>query len=110
MREIRMSGSMRGGRKRAFARRACLLLYRAPNSAFLFQDDQLSTVCLIQSINSRHLPHFHSHSSWALFRPVHDEIRQMGAAISGTTSAPGTRPGGPVMNAQSPDRGSQTDG
>ena len=27
MREIRMSGSMRGGRKRAFARRACLLLY-----------------------------------------------------------------------------------
>jgi hypothetical protein len=30
MREIRMSGSMRGGRKRAFARRACLLLYKAP--------------------------------------------------------------------------------
>ena len=30
MREIRMSGSMRGGRKRAFARRACLLLYRVP--------------------------------------------------------------------------------
>ena len=27
MREIRTSGSMRGGRKRAFARRACLLLY-----------------------------------------------------------------------------------
>ncbi len=30
MREIRMSGSMRGGRKRAFARRACLLLYGVP--------------------------------------------------------------------------------
>jgi hypothetical protein len=30
MREIRTSGSMRGGRKRAFARRACLLLYSAP--------------------------------------------------------------------------------
>ena len=30
MREIRMSGSMRGGRKPAFARRACLLLYRVP--------------------------------------------------------------------------------
>jgi hypothetical protein len=30
MREIRMSGSMRGGRKRAFARRACLLLCRVP--------------------------------------------------------------------------------
>jgi len=29
--EIRTSGSMRGGRKRAFARRACLLLYRVPN-------------------------------------------------------------------------------
>jgi hypothetical protein len=29
MREIRTSGSMRGGRKRAFARRACLLLYSA---------------------------------------------------------------------------------
>jgi hypothetical protein len=31
MREIRTSGSMRGGRKRAFAWRACLLLYRAPD-------------------------------------------------------------------------------
>jgi hypothetical protein len=31
MREIRMSGSMRGGRKRAFARRACLLLYGVPH-------------------------------------------------------------------------------
>ena len=31
MREIRTSGSMRGGRKRAFAWRACLLLYRAPS-------------------------------------------------------------------------------
>jgi hypothetical protein len=31
MREIRMSGSMRGGRKRTFARRACLLLYGAPS-------------------------------------------------------------------------------
>ena len=30
MREIRTSGSMRGGRKRAFARRACLLLYGVP--------------------------------------------------------------------------------
>jgi hypothetical protein len=30
MREIRTSSSMRGGRKRAFARRACLLLYRVP--------------------------------------------------------------------------------
>ena len=30
MREIHMSGSMRGGRKRAFARRACLLLYDSP--------------------------------------------------------------------------------
>jgi hypothetical protein len=29
MREIRTSGSMRGGRKRTFARRACLLLYSA---------------------------------------------------------------------------------
>jgi hypothetical protein len=35
MREIRMSGSMRGGRKRAFARRACLLLYRVPKQTFL---------------------------------------------------------------------------
>jgi len=31
MREIRTSGSMRGGRKRAFARRACLLLYGVPH-------------------------------------------------------------------------------
>jgi len=31
MREIRTSGSMRGGRKRAFARRACLLLYSVPH-------------------------------------------------------------------------------
>jgi hypothetical protein len=30
MREIRTSSSMRGGRKRAFARRACLPLYAAP--------------------------------------------------------------------------------
>jgi len=30
MREIRTSGSMRGGRKRAFAWRACLLLYGVP--------------------------------------------------------------------------------
>ena len=30
MREIRTSGSMRGGRKRAFSRRACLLLYQSP--------------------------------------------------------------------------------
>ena len=30
MREIRKSGSMRGCRKRAFARRACVLLYKAP--------------------------------------------------------------------------------
>jgi len=30
MREIRTSGSMRGGRKRAFAWRACLLLYSVP--------------------------------------------------------------------------------
>ena len=30
MREIRKSGSMRGGRKRTFARRACLLLYGVP--------------------------------------------------------------------------------
>ncbi len=29
MREIRKSGSMRGCRKRAFAWRACVLLYRA---------------------------------------------------------------------------------
>ena len=34
MREIRMSGSMRGGRKRAFARRACLLLYGVPRESF----------------------------------------------------------------------------
>ena len=34
MREIRTSGSMRGGRKRAFARRACLLLYGAGLNAF----------------------------------------------------------------------------
>jgi uncharacterized repeat protein (TIGR03803 family) len=34
MREIRMSGSMRGGRKRAFARRACLLLYN-PNAGLI---------------------------------------------------------------------------
>ena len=34
MREIRMSGSMRGGRKRAFARRACLLLYGVPRKSF----------------------------------------------------------------------------
>jgi hypothetical protein len=33
MREIRTSGSMRGGRKRAFARRACLLLYSALRSS-----------------------------------------------------------------------------
>ena len=32
MREIRTSGSMRGRRKRAVACRACVLLYRAPNS------------------------------------------------------------------------------
>jgi hypothetical protein len=31
MREIRTSGSMRGGRKRAFAWRACLLLYSVPH-------------------------------------------------------------------------------
>jgi hypothetical protein len=35
MREIRMSGSMRGGRKRAFTRRACLLLYRVPRESLL---------------------------------------------------------------------------
>jgi hypothetical protein len=35
MREIRMSGSMRGGRKRAFARRACLLLYGVPRVSLL---------------------------------------------------------------------------
>ena len=36
MREIRTSSSMRGGRKRAFARRACLLLYRVPESIRAF--------------------------------------------------------------------------
>ena len=36
MREIRTSSSMRGGRKRAFARRACLLLYRVPIQKLLF--------------------------------------------------------------------------
>jgi hypothetical protein len=35
MREIRTSGSMRGGRKRAFARRACLLLYAWKGAAAL---------------------------------------------------------------------------
>src|ERR1700728_4774401 len=33
MREIRTSGSMRGGRKHAFAWRACLPLYRRPRRA-----------------------------------------------------------------------------
>ena len=41
MREIRMSGSMRGGRKRAFARRACLLLYGV-----------LTQILLLSRINS----------------------------------------------------------
>jgi hypothetical protein len=31
MREIRMSGSMRGRRKRAVTYRACVLLYRVPH-------------------------------------------------------------------------------
>ena len=35
MREIRTSSSMRGGRKRAFARRACLLLYGVPKRNIL---------------------------------------------------------------------------
>src|ERR1700677_1791291 len=39
MREIRPSGSMRGGRKRAFARRACLLLYGVPRETFLLTND-----------------------------------------------------------------------
>src|SRR5580704_18967850 len=34
MRETRTSGSMRGCRKRATSRRACALLYGAPNAAF----------------------------------------------------------------------------
>ena len=36
MREIRKSGSMRGCRKRAFARRACVLLYGASMSKDVF--------------------------------------------------------------------------
>jgi hypothetical protein len=35
MREIRTSGSMRGSRKRAFAWRACLLLYAGKGAAAL---------------------------------------------------------------------------
>ena len=41
MREIRMSGSMRGGRKRAFARRACLLLYGVPRKLPSFLSSRL---------------------------------------------------------------------
>src|ERR1700692_2947818 len=43
MREIRTSGSMRGGRKRAFARRACLLLYRVPRQTLLLLLFQLTS-------------------------------------------------------------------
>jgi len=46
MREIRTSGSMRGGRKRAFARRACLLLYGVPRSESLLRYQLISSVPL----------------------------------------------------------------
>jgi hypothetical protein len=79
MREIRTSGSMRGGRKRAFAWRACLLLYRAPNSLSVFQNDPLSRFRLIQLIDNRHWPRFHSHSGGRHDRcPVHDVIHWLG--------------------------------
>src|ERR1019366_5913361 len=48
MREIRTSGSMRGGRKRTFARRACLLLYGVPR-----QNVPPFTLQLISSFRSR---------------------------------------------------------
>ena len=44
MREIRTSGSMRGGRKRAFARRACLLLYGVPRRHSFRRDRFVSSV------------------------------------------------------------------
>jgi len=70
MREIRTSGSMRGGRKRTFARRACLLLYSAPKSILV------NLPRVVRSIRHRHSPHFHSHSGWtASGCPVHDVIR-----------------------------------
>jgi hypothetical protein len=57
MREIRTSGSMRGGRKRTFARRACLLLDQSPqkNIAPLlstgFADSAPSQISLFRRIH-----------------------------------------------------------
>jgi hypothetical protein len=75
MREIRMSGSMRGGRKRAFARRACLLLYRVPRKQSSFAIDSFRP--------------FRSENRCPLFRRTHVSalnfcmslFRQSGVAI-----------------------------
>jgi len=56
MREIRTSGSMRGGRKRAFARRACLLLYGVPT--------KFSPLLLTLLVRS-------AHSRFPIFRRTH---------------------------------------
>ena len=53
MREIRTSGSMRGGRKRAFARRACLLLYGALAVKSLFPYD--AGAVLVRQLRGPHL-------------------------------------------------------
>ena len=60
MREIRTSGSMRGGRKRAFAWRACLLLYSALafRKAFFivtFSSQVVAAAVLVRQLLGPHL-------------------------------------------------------
>src|SRR6266478_2511532 len=55
MREIRTSGSMRGGRKRAFAWRACLLLYSAPNLRIRREATSLDAPTVLLELSRRHV-------------------------------------------------------
>lgn len=55
MREICMSGSMRGCRRRAFAWRACVPLYRAPTLDNPTRSHRISSTCTRFELSWRHV-------------------------------------------------------